>query len=332
MSESVPVRCPACRREHRYAAPSYPCACGAPVAPRLDPRGAPTAPAHHVWEEQWVTLGCVSCGRRTQWPAPELGCPCGTLLRIPVAGGPEHPAAGAPMPPLTGAPVPPPAGTPVHPLTGAPVPPWESAPVPPPAGTPVRPAAGGPELPAPSGPMPPSTSGPMPPTTSEPVPPSANGPTPPSADAPVPRTADASTPPKTGAPLPRAARPAFRPVPIRTAVDAVTAAARYLRGLGYPDVRRADQRQPSGIGLAARGILAQVDPTVRPASVRDVECLWLTAMTDSSTCAYFSLAGYTRDARTRADTLGVPLFVLDLMGTPRPVNGSADRLHASGAS
>ncbi|WP_461079460.1 SDR family oxidoreductase [Streptomyces deserti] len=29
MSESVPVHCPACRREHRYAAPAYPCACGA---------------------------------------------------------------------------------------------------------------------------------------------------------------------------------------------------------------------------------------------------------------------------------------------------------------
>ncbi|MFJ4892725.1 hypothetical protein ACIP5U_22545 [Streptomyces sp. NPDC088788] len=122
----------------------------------------------------------------------------------------------------------------------------------------------------------------------------------------------------------------FRPVTIRTARDAVTAAALYLRWLGYPDVRRADQRPPSGIGLAARGILAQVDPTVRPASLRDVECLWLTAMTESAACVYFSLAGYAEDALARADALGVPLFVLDLTGTPQPVNSPADDLVAVG--
>nr|WP_329304310.1 hypothetical protein [Streptomyces sp. NBC_00659] len=126
----------------------------------------------------------------------------------------------------------------------------------------------------------------------------------------------------------RAGRPVFRPVTIRTARDAVTAAALYLGWLGYRDIRRADQRPPSGIGLAARGILAQVDPTVRPASLRDVECLWLTAMTESADCVFFSLAGYAEDARARADTLGVPLFVLDLTGTPQPVNSPADELIA----
>ncbi|WP_435835245.1 hypothetical protein [Streptomyces avermitilis] len=134
--------------------------------------------------------------------------------------------------------------------------------------------------------------------------------------------------------LPRvtaSARPAFQPVTIRTARDAVTAAALYLRWLGYQDVRRADQRPPNGIGLAARGLLAQVDPTVRPASLRDVECLWLTAMTESAGCVYFSLAGYADDARAVADRLGVPLFVLDLTGTPQPVNSLADDLVATGA-
>lgn len=126
-------------------------------------------------------------------------------------------------------------------------------------------------------------------------------------------------------------RPAFQPVTIRTARDAVTAAALYLRWLGYRDIRRADQRPPSGIGLAARGILAQVDPTVRPASLRDVECLWLTAMTESTECVYFSLAGYADDARARADALRVPLFVLDLTGTPQPVNELADQLDAAGS-
>ncbi|MEV5612387.1 hypothetical protein [Streptomyces sp. NPDC052225] len=135
-------------------------------------------------------------------------------------------------------------------------------------------------------------------------------------------------------PLPRTAatpRPAFQPVAIRTARDAVTAAALYLRWLGYLEVRRADQRPPSGIGLAARGVIAQVEPSVRPATVRDVECLWLQAMTESAACVYFSLAGYLDTARTRADELGIPLFVLDLAGVPQPVNSPADELIASGA-
>ncbi|MFD7281799.1 hypothetical protein ACFV80_33405 [Streptomyces sp. NPDC059862] len=212
MPESVPVRCPACRREHVYAAPSYPCACGAPVSPALDRLTAPTVVTHRVWDEEWVAVHCPACGRGNQWPRPELGCPCGTVLRIPVVPGADH-----------------------------------------------------------------------------------------------------------------------RPVALRTALDVVTAAALHLHRLGHRDIRRADQRPPSGIGLAARGLLAQVDPSVRPATLRDVECLWLTAMTESAECVYFSLAGYTEDARTRADTLGIPLFVLGPTGPPQPANGPADELHATGA-
>ncbi|OIK25183.1 hypothetical protein VT52_023315 [Streptomyces malaysiense] len=140
---------------------------------------------------------------------------------------------------------------------------------------------------------------------------------------------------------PRAARPdapdaapsrrAFRPHAVRTARDVVTATALYLRWLGYEDIRRADQRPTNGVGLAARGLLAQVEPTVRPAAPRDVECLWLTAMTESADCVYFSLAGYSEAARACADSLGVPLFVLDLAGVPQPVNDPAGALDADGA-
>ncbi|WP_338895362.1 hypothetical protein WBG99_06295 [Streptomyces sp. TG1A-60] len=229
MSESMPVRCPDCGREHQYAAPAYPCACGTPVAPPLNRRAAPATLTHHTWDEDWVTVRCGSCGRRDQWPHPELGCACGTVLRVPVAGA-------------------------------------------------LRPLGD-------------------------------------------PNGADPAARPRT----------AFQPVTIRAARDAVTAVALYLRWLGYRDIRRADQRQPSGVGLAARGVLAQVDPSVRPASPRDVECLWLTAMTESTDCVYFSLAGYAPDARDRADGLGVCLFVLDLTGTPQPVNGAATQLVATGA-
>ncbi|MEQ8146494.1 hypothetical protein [Streptomyces sp. OP7] len=220
MPESVPVRCPDCRRSHRYTAPAYPCACGAPVAAPLDPDRAPGPVGQRSWREEWVSVRCGSCGLRGEWPHPELGCPCGTVLRIPVAG--------------------------------------EEAAVP--AGRPRRPAT------------------------------------------PV--------------------------VPIRTARDAVTAAVLYLRRLGHEDIRRADQRPTSGIGLAGRGVLAALDPSSRPAAPRDVECLWLTAMTESAACLYFSLSGYTDEARARADTLDVPLFRLDLTGVPRPVNAAADALDA----
>ncbi|GGX31304.1 hypothetical protein [Streptomyces lomondensis] len=233
MAETVPVRCPACRREHRYTAPAYPCVCGAPVAPPLDRHRAATPVAHRVWQDDWVTVRCASCGRRGEWPRPELGCPCGVVLRVPVADGD---------------------------------------------------ALAGQDTAATSTPAPPAPAG----------------------------------------------RPPFRSVTIRTALDAVTATALYLRWLGYRDVRRADQRPPSGIGLAARGVVAQVDPAVRPATLRDVECLWLTAMTESADCLYFSVAGYADDARARSDALGIPLFVLDLTGTPRPVNAPAHALAATG--
>ncbi|WP_105969992.1 hypothetical protein [Streptomyces geranii] len=240
MAESMPVRCPACLREHLYAAPSYPCACGVPVTPSLDERANATAVTHRVWDEQWVTVRCTACGRGDQWPHPELGCPCGTVLRIPVTGSALAPSSG---------------------------------------GTAKLPGV---------------------------------------LRAPRPHPADARP------------RRAFQPVTIRTARDAVTAAALYLRWLGYQDIRRADQRPPSGVGLAARGVLAQVDPTVSPASLRDIECLWLTAMTESSDCVYFSLAGYEDEARVGAENLGIPLFVLDLTGTPQPVNTPADDLDATG--
>lgn len=122
---------------------------------------------------------------------------------------------------------------------------------------------------------------------------------------------------------------------IRDARDAVTVAALYLRWLGYLHTRSATLRPPSGVRITARGIVAQVEPSLRRTAPRDVECLWLSAMTEADetavACAFFSLAGYTDEARTRADALGVPLFTMDLTGTPQPVNSAADELIATGA-
>ncbi|MEU6017136.1 hypothetical protein ABZ826_24705 [Streptomyces sp. NPDC047515] len=240
--ESVPVRCPACRRDHTYSPQVFPCPCGAPTSPPVL-RGAPVAPiTHRTWIDDWVTVRCRTCGRHDQWPQPELCCPCGTVLRIP-----------------------------------------------------VRPAAEG--------------DGAAPADRSRPDRP---------AHIPLPRTA----PPP---------RPAFRPLPIRTAHDAIESAARYLEWLGYEDVLRPTGRSPVRIDLRATGLIVQVGTSPLPTTLRDIECLWLHALTASVTSVFFSLAGYAQDAEAGADGLGMPLFVLDPAGTPRPVNSPADELNSTGA-
>ncbi|MFJ2393152.1 hypothetical protein ACIOTI_10430 [Streptomyces sp. NPDC087843] len=336
MAESVPVRCPACRREHLFAASSYPCVCGAPVTPPLDRLADPVPVKHRVWDDDWVTVPCDACGREDEWPHPELGCACGTVLRIPVRGvrpgGLRRPPRAGIAPGTAAEPDSDRDGTPARSphTTGAHAPHTAEAPASPGAGTTtpraaeVSPEPGAGAVPARAVDAP-SAGGPAADDGRHAAGPPPDGEAP---AAPGSSLAPDRSRPSAAAPPPR---PAFQPVTVRTARDAVTAAALYLRWLGYRDIRRADQRPPSGIGLAARGVMAQVDPTVRPASLRDVECLWLTAMSESTRCVYFSLAGYTDDARSRADLLGIPLFVLDLTGTPQPVNAPADDLVATGA-
>lgn len=121
-------------------------------------------------------------------------------------------------------------------------------------------------------------------------------------------------------------RPAFRPVTIRNARDAVLAAGQYVRWLGFEEVNAAETRPASGVDLRGPGVVAQVDPTTTPTSRRAVETLWLNGLNESAVAICFSLAGYAHDARDRADELSLPLFVLDLTGTPQPVNDAADQL------
>ncbi|WP_328332950.1 MULTISPECIES: hypothetical protein [unclassified Streptomyces] len=156
------------------------------------------------------------------------------------------------------------------------------------------------------------------------------GPDPVAADA---TAADSAAP--AHIPLPRTAaapRPAFRPLAIRTAGDVVSAAARYLEWLGFRGIVQPERRPPSGIDLHGPGLIATVEATTRPALLRDIECLWLHGMSSASACVFFSLSGYAADARTRADELAVPLFALDLTGTPQPVNGPADELVSTSAA
>lgn len=236
MAESLPVQCPACRREHSFSPPTFPCACGAPLTLPVLRGAAPVPLVHPTWEDSWVAVRCATCARVDQWPQPELGCTCGAVLRLPVA-----------------------------------------------------------EVALGHGQVVPSQS------TTE-------------------HTYPAEEP-----------RPAFHPVTIRTSRDAVTAAGLYLKWLGFTDLVRSGERPASGIDVRGSGVVAQVDPATRPSCLRDIECLWLHGLNTSSLPVFFSLAGYARDARSRADELCVPLFVMDLTGTPQPVNDAADELLRTGA-
>ncbi|MCX5203326.1 hypothetical protein OG897_17970 [Streptomyces sp. NBC_00237] len=277
MGSSVPVRCPACRRDHAYEPPVFPCACGAPLAPPLQ-RGAPAQPiTHRTWTDSWVTVRCPSCGRNDQWPQPELGCGCGAVLRIPV-----------------------------HPVR--------------PEETPSRADA--------------------PSRSSEALSRADDGSS--HTDDGSPRTDDGSS--RTDEAPSRAEdsggldlvrersrtpRPPFRPLTIRTARDAVTAAALYLKWLGFRGILQSPEHPASGIDLRAPGLVAQVDPRTQPSTLRDVECLWLHGLNASAVPVFFSLTGYEPEARARAEELGVPLFVLDLTGTPKPATRAADALVGS---
>lgn len=236
MAESVPVRCPVCRREHSFTPPVYPCACGAPVTLPPARGGKPVQVRHRTWESTWVEARCPACGITEEWPQPELGCPCGTSLRIPVARVLGRDTAAR--------------------RTG---------------------------------------------------------------DTPA-----AQEPPSPTVPQPR--RPAFRPLTIRTGQDAKAAGAQYLRWLGFTDIRIAEKRPASGVDMRGPGVVAHVDPTTTPTGLAATETLWLNGLNESAVSVCFSLAGYTREARARADELAVALFVLDLTGMPQPVNDPADNL------
>ncbi len=141
--------------------------------------------------------------------------------------------------------------------------------------------------------------------------------------APPPHRPVGRVPPTAGQPV---RRPAFAPSAIRTGQDAVRAAGRYLRWLGYADAAPTGDRDATGADLRADGLLARVDSSTRPTGMREVETLWLACLLQETAGACFSLAGYPRPAREQADRLAVPLFVMDLTGTPCPVNDAAHAL------
>ncbi|MEV7176099.1 hypothetical protein [Kitasatospora sp. NPDC093679] len=89
------IRCPACRAEHVYEAPSLPCPCGAQLRVPLLRGGVPVQVRFRSWEDSWLSMRCPHCGRNDQWPQPEYTCNCGATVRLPVDRAPRLPSAGA---------------------------------------------------------------------------------------------------------------------------------------------------------------------------------------------------------------------------------------------
>ncbi|MGP3970124.1 hypothetical protein [Streptomyces sp. 6N223] len=125
-------------------------------------------------------------------------------------------------------------------------------------------------------------------------------------------------------------RPPFRPLTIRTAHDAVACAARFLRWLGFEEVYTAAPYPRPGVDLRGPAVVGLVDASTGTTGARTIETLWLHGLHEAATAVAFSLAGYDRPARVRADELHVPLFVFDLTGSPQPVNDLADELLRAG--
>ncbi|MFE5828950.1 hypothetical protein ACFQ67_31950 [Streptomyces sp. NPDC056488] len=328
----------------------------APVA-----AGAVAEPiTHRNWTDEWVTVRCGACGREGDWPHPELGCQCGAVLRVPVrtadsvrpadavrpageagdrSGGTGDPG-GRPgvVPPRTAGPGPNPPGpdgaAPGGTGPGGTGPSGTSSGRTGPSGTGLGGTSSGRTGPgSPAGADRPGSGTPDRTDHDTPADPREPG-TPPRRRPPHRTFAErypAHIPLPPTAPHPAPVRGAFRPVTIRTGRDAVAAAAAYLRWLGFRDVVQPEERPASGVDLRAPGLVAQVDPSTRPTGLRVVECLWLNGLSTSAVSVFFSLAGYTQEARARAAEIGLPLFVLDLTGTPQPVNRAADDLAAHGA-
>ncbi|WP_424211156.1 hypothetical protein ACN20G_03105 [Streptomyces sp. BI20] len=297
------------------------------MAPPLDPANPPVPLLRRTWEESWVTVRCGACGRDGQWPHPELGCAgCGTLALVPVLpvdGGDGGDGADRNESGAGGRTAREELVAPGHGRHRAPE---DTSP------------AGGAVDPVPSrGPGSGSHRGPRAPERV----PEQGGPREPGPREPGARASAAEDPGGQGAGP--AGRGPFRPVTIRTTRDAVSSAVLYLRWLGFRDVRQPDPRPapaPAGdeatrpaaaVDLRAPGVIAQVDPTTAPVGPAAVECVWLNGLTVAAAGVYFALAGYTDEARARADALGIPLFTMDLTGVPQGVNDAAEQLVGAGA-
>jgi hypothetical protein len=131
---------------------------------------------------------------------------------------------------------------------------------------------------------------------------------------------NAELPPQIAASLPR-----YRL--IRTAVDAEVAAAEFMRRIGFPDAKRTPSGADGGIDVIASGAVAQVKTHMKPIGRPDLQRLC--GIAKGRTTLFFSLEGYTPEARKWGDLEGMALFRFDYQGEASPINRAAKALMAA---
>lgn len=114
---------------------------------------------------------------------------------------------------------------------------------------------------------------------------------------------------------------------LRSSADAELAARDHLRWLGFTDAELTRDGKDADIDVAGANLAAQVKLEGR-ASTR-VQLQLLTGAAAVQACcqtAFFSLSGYTPDARSWAHQAAMALFTFDLHGHPIPANARAQDL------
>lgn len=116
-----------------------------------------------------------------------------------------------------------------------------------------------------------------------------------------------------------------RPAPrlVRDPYETETVAAEWMRWMGYGDAKASPVGADEGIDVHASRAVAQVKAQMVKTARPEVQQLHGVATGVGKKALFFSLSGYTAEARDWADRIGMALFTFDLQGVPEPVNEPA---------
>lgn len=119
-----------------------------------------------------------------------------------------------------------------------------------------------------------------------------------------------------------------RPVPIGSWREAEAVACSWLREMGYRDATVTPAGADAGVDIRGRKVVGQVKWQGTPTGRPTVQQLAGAAAHERKTGAFFSRAGYTRDAVGWAEKHGLALFSIDDTGAVRASTTPAKRLLA----
>ena len=121
---------------------------------------------------------------------------------------------------------------------------------------------------------------------------------------------------------------ADRPLPrlIRSARDAELVATEWMSFMGFTNVQPTAVGADGGVDVVSDEAVAQVKAEMKPVGRPAVQQHHGVATALGKQALFFSLAGYSEQARTFAHDQGIALYSFDLQGDPEPVNATARAL------